>query len=70
MLFEQVRKNFLEMEFEERLSFLSTYTESRTAELRRVEVKVTEPKKTGAKKDKQIKLSSAQLDLLKKMGLI
>lgn len=70
MKFEQIRKNFLEMEFEERLSFLSSYVETRTEDLRKVEVKVSEPKKSGAKKDKQIKLNSAQLELLKKLGLI
>jgi hypothetical protein len=70
MKFEELRKNFLDMEFEERLSFLTTYVENRTADLRKVEVKVAPAKKAGAKKDKQIKLTSAQMDLLRKMGLI
>ena len=72
MKFEQLRKPFLEMEFDEQLAFIDNYIEERTATLQKKLVAFTESKakKPSAKKDKQLKVTAEQMNLLKQLGLI
>lgn len=72
MLFQQLKKNFLEMEQDEQLEFIIKYTEKRQVELSSTTVQFdeTKAKKSPAKKDKQIKLTSEQIKLLKQLGLV
>jgi hypothetical protein len=70
--FEQLKEQFLEMDFDKRLAFIDQYIEERTATLQKKLVAFTESKakKPSAKKDKQLKVTSEQLNLLKQLGLI
>jgi hypothetical protein len=72
MKFEQLRPKFLEMEFDEQVNFISEYIEKRTNDLQKVLVSfdTAKAKKSPAKKDKQIKLTTVQMNLLKQLGLI
>lgn len=73
MRFEQLKKNFLDMEFDEQLGFITSYTEKRLQELNQISLSLdtTKAKKSPAKsKDKQIKLNPDQLRLLKQLGLV
>jgi hypothetical protein len=72
MKFEQLRPQFLKMEFDEQLAFIDNYIEERTATLQKKLVAFTDAKtkKTSFKKDKQLKVTGAQMELLKQLGLI
>jgi hypothetical protein len=72
MLFQQLKKNFLDMDLDEQLGFLTSYVEARQNDLNRVVVALdtTKAKKSGAKKDKQVKLTSEQMKLLRQLGLV
>jgi hypothetical protein len=72
MKFEQLRKPFLQMEFDEQLAFMDNYITTRTSDLQKSLVAFTESKakKAPAKKDKQLKVTGAQMELLKQLGLI
>ena len=72
MKFEQLKEQFLEMDFDKQLAFIDQYIEERTATLQKKLVAFTESKakKPSAKKDKQLKVTSEQLNLLKQLGLI
>ena len=73
MKFEQLRTPFLQMEFDEQLAFMDNYITNRTIELQKSLVAFTESKakkSPAAKKDKQLKVTGAQMELLKQLGLI
>ena len=73
MKFEQLRTPFLQMEFDEQLAFMDNYITTRTQELQKSLVAFTESKAKKspvAKKDKQLKVTGAQMELLKQLGLI
>ena len=72
MKFEQLKPQFLQMEFDEQLAFMDNYIEERTATLQKKLVAFTESKtkKPSTKKDKQLKVTGAQMELLKQLGLI
>lgn len=72
MLFQQLKRNFLDMEFDEQLSFMTDYVERRQQDLTRtiIALDTAKAKRSPAKKDKQIKLNSEQLRLLKQLGLV
>lgn len=73
MLFQQLKPLFLEMEFDEQLSFITSYTERRQRAITQkiVSLDTSKAKKSPAKtKDKQLKVTSEQLALLQKLGLI
>lgn len=69
MRFEQLKPNFLTMEFDEQLSFITAYCEGRTRDLSQTTV-VIEKKPSSKARDKQIKLNPEQLKLLKQLGLV
>lgn len=73
MLFQQLKKNFLDMEYDERLIFMTDYIERRQIDLSKTTVSIDTAKAkrgTTAKKDKQLKLTSEQMKLLKQLGLV
>lgn len=72
MKFEQLKPLFLDMDFDEQISFIDRYIEERTTTLQKKLVAFTDSntKKPSAKKDKQIKVTGDQLNLLKQLGLI
>jgi hypothetical protein len=73
MKFEQLRIPFLQMEFDEQLAFMDNYIINRTTELQKSLVAFTESKTKKSpvtKKDKQLKVTGAQMELLKQLGLI
>jgi len=72
MKFEQLKEQFLEMDFDKQLAFIDQYIEERTATLQKKLVAFTESKtkKPSAKKDKQLKVTAEQMNLLKQLGLI
>lgn len=69
MRFEQLKPNFLDMEFDEQLSFITNYCEERTKDLNQTTV-VVEKKASSKARDKQIKLNPEQLKLLRQLGLV
>ena len=73
MKFQELKPNFLSMEFDEQLSFIVAYTETRQRELSEIKVNLDSSNaKKGMRKtkDKQLKLTGEQLKLLKQLGLI
>jgi len=72
MLFQDLFPQFDNMEYDSRLSFMARYREQRTEDLQKSLVVLTQPKSTkrAAKKDKTIKLTKDQVELLRTLGLI
>ena len=70
-LLEQLRVNLLNLDYDEGLLVFQEYCQKREEDFQKVIVtpKATKAKKTG-KKDKKVTVNAAQLELLKKLGLI
>ena len=72
MKLEDMKRNLIDMEHEERYAFLLSYFEVRNKVLQEVQVKMNTRKSPGEgkKKEKLVTVSSNQLTLLKQLGLI
>ena len=73
MKFEELKPNFLEMDFDERMQFIIQYTEKRAESLNK-RVIVMNTKKAGKcntkKKDQKVSVTQEQLQLLQSLGLV
>jgi len=68
MKLEDLHENFLDMSEEDRIQFFSKYSHKRFLDLQEIAV---QPKISKASsKEKEIKVSLNQMELLKKIGLI
>ena len=72
MLFQDLFPQFDNLEYDGRLAFIAGYRHQRTEDLRKSLVVLTQPKSTkrAAKKDKTVKLTRDQVELLKALGLV
>jgi hypothetical protein len=73
--FEELKANFLDMDFDERMEFILRYTEKRGEAIEKKTVVMTKVSKgkraTGSKKnDKTIAVTPEQLQLLQSLGLV
>ena len=72
MRFEDLYKNLLDMTTDERIEFFSNYCEKRKNDLAEIAVRLSSTPRASKKpvKDKKVTVTNAQLDILKKLGLI
>ena len=72
MKLEQLRTNLLSRTYQGQIEFFTSYREARQKDLSVIisKERIKEASKGAAKKGKQITVSSTQLEMLKKLGLI
>ena len=74
MKFEELKPNFLDMDFDDRMEFILRYTEKRgkAIEMRTIVMPKNKCTKTKSnkKKDQKIAVTQEQLQLLQSLGLV
>ena len=70
MKFEELKKNYLDMDYEERKGFILTLTDARAKSIAMSQATTVRTPKARKGKDKMVKVSNDQLELLKALGLL